>query len=90
MSKAAKRSLLILIILLLATLGFAAFSIFEKQKIEEDKSRVEQELIEAHNRFQEKETGYIRDAQALNGELKKANDEKSQLTKRIKQVEDQA
>ncbi|MCK5013411.1 MAG: hypothetical protein KAS66_06300 [Candidatus Omnitrophica bacterium] len=90
MSKAAKRSLLVLIILLLATLGFAAFSVFEKQELEKAKFSVEQELVETKDRFQTKETRYIQDAQKLDNELKKANDKKTQLTKRIKEVEDQA
>ena len=90
MSKAAKRSLFILIILLLATLGFAALSVFEKQDMEEDKLRVEQELVETHNRFNEKEKTYIQDAQKLKGALQKLNNEKSQLTQKIKAVEEQA
>ncbi len=90
MSKAAKRSLLILIILLLATLGFAAFSVFEKQATEKERARIEGELIEAHDLFQKKESKFVKDAQRLKGELKQANNDKNALTKKIKAVEDQA
>jgi chromosome segregation ATPase len=90
MSKAAKRSLLILIVLLLATLGFAALSVIEKQAVEEEKQRVEQELVETNNQFMAKEKKYIQDRKKLNSSLEKANGEKSALTKKIKKVEEQA
>ncbi len=90
MSKAAKRSLLILIILLLATLGFAALSVFEKQEVERAKVEVEKELVAANKRFREKEKKYIGDAQKLKQEIEKAQDEKSELTRKVKKVEAEA
>ncbi|MBN1869283.1 MAG: hypothetical protein JW847_01730 [Candidatus Omnitrophica bacterium] len=90
MSKAAKRSLLILIVLLLATLGFAAFSVFEKQTVEKEKLRIQQELDETVSQFLEKERKYIQDVQELNNNLTAASEEKARLEEQRRTAEAQA
>jgi len=90
MSKAAKRSLYVLIVLLLVTFGLAAFSVFEKQKVEEEKAIVEQELVEARTRFQKREKKYIQDARKLQDEIQKTNSEKNRLTEKINAAEKRA
>jgi len=87
MSKAAKRSILILIILLIATLGLAAFFVMEMQKLEGDKDRVEQEFAQAQDMFQQKEKGFLQERKKLTDDAQKANDEKVLLGKKIKQIE---
>ncbi len=87
MSKAAKRSLLILIVLLLATLGFAAFTIIEKQNVEEEKGIVEEKFAQARNDFRNKEKKYVQDAKNLDSDLKAVYAQKDDLTKKIKKIE---
>ena len=50
MSKAAKQSIIILMALLLVSLGFAGYTLFEKQKLEEDKAVLQGELDQAMTR----------------------------------------
>ncbi|HQP10175.1 MAG TPA: hypothetical protein PKV41_02185 [Candidatus Omnitrophota bacterium] len=90
MSKAAKRSLLILIVLLLLALGFAAFTVIEKQNVEAQKAMVEREFARAQDDFLAKEKKHIQEAQQLNSALSAANSEKDQLTKKIAEVEEKA
>jgi chromosome segregation ATPase len=90
MSKAAKRSLLILIVLLLFALGFAAITVLEKQKVEEEKAMVEREYAQAQDQFQASEQKHLQNEQQLNSALKSANDERSALSQRIKDVEKDA
>lgn len=90
MSKAAKRSLLILVVLLLATLGFAAFSVLEKQKVEQESLRVQAELEEANKQFMQTEKKYIQGLKSVKEELTKAQKEQSKLENELKAMEVQA
>ena len=87
MSKAAKRSLMILIVLLLAALGFAAVTVIEKQNIEAEKSMLENKFAQAQDQFQMKEKQYLQDARKLNDALKTAENEKTTLNTRIKEIQ---
>lgn len=90
MSKAAKRSLLILIILLLATLGFATFTVIEKQAAENEVAMISEELEDTRDKFVLKEKKYVQDANKLATDLKTAGEEKNKLAKKIETVTKQA
>lgn len=90
MSKAAKRSIVILIALLILTLAFAVINELNAQKVAREKIQIEQELAQTRDQFQQRETKYIQDAQSLNISLKQAADEKVQLAQKIQQAEQRA
>lgn len=88
MSKAAKQSIFILIILVLGSLGFAGYTIFEKQKVEKAKASLQSSLKKAKAK-DKKQTAQIEE---LETELEQSNEEKSKLQTKIdnaeKQIED--
>lgn len=90
MSKAAKRSLFILMALLVATLGFAAVSFFNLQKTEQEKAAVEQDLADARNQLHLREKQYAQNTAKLEDEIKKGNSEKARLADKIKETEREA
>ena len=85
MSKAAKQSIFILIFLLVGSLGFAGYSIFEKQKLEQVKGALERQL----NESQDREKKSFNESTSLKDQLKKIEDEKNELESRAKKAEKQ-
>lgn len=83
MSKAAKQSIFILIFLLLGSLGFTGYIVFEKQKVAEEKAFVENQLLVSEQKEREQSA---RVAQ-LNTQLKQAQDEKQQTEFRLRQAQ---
>jgi len=79
MSKAAKHSILILIVLLVASLGYAGYTTFEKQKVEKAKLTLEGELKKTQSKSK-KQAGQIK---TLKGDLGKAQTEKQDLSKKL-------
>ncbi len=88
MSKAAKRSLLILIVILLVTLVFAGITVIGKQNVEAEKVLLEKKLTKTQDQFLAKEKKYVQDAQKLNTALKSAEEEKASLGRKVKKVEE--
>ncbi|VAX35298.1 hypothetical protein MNBD_UNCLBAC01-1759 [hydrothermal vent metagenome] len=90
MSKAAKQSVVILVILLVASLGFAGYMVFEKQKLEKVKVRVEVQLKDT----QKKEDELFKETRVLKGKIKnleqdkvKLSGEKTKLSGKLRDVE---
>lgn len=75
MSNAAKQSLIILIVLLVGSFGFAGYSLLEKQKIEKQKVELENELKTAKAR----EEKFSADAKNYDAQVKKVEEEKAKL-----------
>lgn len=82
MSKAAKQGIILLIVLLVASLGFAGYVVIEKQKIES-------ELTGQIRQAQEKEKTLNFENSKLSNELKKTGDDKFSLEKKVKNAEKQ-
>lgn len=83
MSKAAKHSILILIILLAAGLGFAGYTLLEKQKIEQQKVSLEHELQAS----QDREKKSLGEMKGLNDRLAQEAGEKSKFKNTITGLE---
>lgn len=83
MSKAAKHSILILIILLAAGLGFAGYTLLEKQKIEQQKISLEQELQAS----QDREKKSLGEMKGLKDQLAQETGEKSKFKDTITGLE---
>jgi len=84
MSKAAKQIILILIILVVAALGFAGFIASQKQSIEDAKVALEAEL----DRSQQREGDYIEDAKKLKAEIKEIAQAKAALEEELSKFAD--
>jgi len=80
MSKAAKQSIFILIFLLLASLGFAGYTLFEKQKVGEEKAMVEGQLKDSQEREKKNVVKITELEKDLQYAEKKINDVEGQLT----------
>jgi chromosome segregation ATPase len=80
MSKAAKQSIFILMFLLLGSLGFTGYIVFEKQKVAEEKVFIENQLRVSEEKEREQSS---RVAQ-LNTQLKQIQDEKQQIESRLR------
>lgn len=83
MSKAAKQSIFILIILLSAGLGFAGFTLLEKQKIEEQKVSLERELQASRDR-EKKNLGELK---TMEDQLELVQGEKTKFEQAIADLE---
>ena len=79
MSKAAKRSLFILIFLLVVSLGFAAYIVLEKGKLEKEVAFLNGELDQSQKR-EKKAAAQIKQ---LDGEIKDLNTQKAGLQKEL-------
>lgn len=79
MSKAAKQGILILIVLLAVSLGFAGLTLMEKQKIEQQKNALEAQLQESQGR----EKSGLAEVQKLKEYLTREGEEKSKFQKEI-------
>ncbi|MCA9400413.1 MAG: hypothetical protein KC713_02210 [Candidatus Omnitrophica bacterium] len=79
MSKATKQSIFILIFLLLCSLGFAGFTVFEKQKLTDEKTQVQQQLEQAEQRERKK----IVEVQKLKEEVQALETQKTKLEQDI-------
>src|SRR5687768_7773816 len=88
MSKAAKQSIFILIGLLLVSLGFAGYTLMQKQELEEAKAVVEGELQQSGDR-EKKQIVQIKQLETEKGTLTKDLQEANDLTDELrKQVQD--
>ncbi len=83
MSKAAKQSILILIVLLAVALGFCGISIVGKQKAEQEKIAVQNDLQKSQSQFQ-KQTSEIG---VLKQQIAQEQGEKENLQKTVKEKE---
>ncbi len=83
MSKAAKQSIFILIILLAGGLLFAGYTLLEKQKIEQQKTSLERELQAA----QDREKKSLGEMKGLKDQLAREAGEKSKFTNTITGLE---
>jgi len=83
MSKAAKQSLFILIFLLVLSLGFGFVTLSGKQKVEKENVSLNGQLEKSNSR-EKKNIGQIKE---LQGEVKKANSEKSSFQKKLQSTE---
>jgi len=79
MSKAVKLSFAILILLLLFSLGFAGYTLLQKQKIEQEKSNLQNEI----NASKTRESKYILDNKKIEEQLKKVEEEKSKIEQEL-------
>lgn len=75
MSKAAKQSIFILILLIVGVLGFAGYTLFEKQKVEDAKVLVEEELEQTEMR----EAKQMKQVKELGKEVETLKAEKTEL-----------
>ncbi len=87
MSKAAKKSIFILIALLVAALGFAGVSFFDLQDTKTKKGQVEQELSRVQDQFTRKQKENIARTKKLQAEIDKARSAKNEIDKKIKKIE---
>jgi chromosome segregation ATPase len=85
LSKGAKQSILILIVLFLGVLGFAAYTVFEKQKVEKEKTQLSADLTQSEDRGKK----YIVQIKDLQDQITKREQENSELNKRAKLAEQQ-
>lgn len=83
MSNAAKQSLIILIVLLIGSFGFAGYSLLEKQKIEKQKVELENEMKTGKAR----EEKLIADAKNFEAQVKKVEEEKAKLQEELASVD---
>jgi len=90
MSKAAKKGIVVLMVLLVAVLGFAAYTFMTLKNTEDAKMRIELELADERERFKQKEAINAKNTAKLNGELVKVNDEKTAALVKIKETENKA
>ncbi len=79
MSKAAKQSIFILIFLIIGVLAFAGYTLVEKQKVEDSKILVEQELEDSEMRTHVK----IQEIKKLNDDIQVLEKEKNNLEKTL-------
>lgn len=87
MSKAAKKSVYILMVLLVVALGFA-FVIFDKLKTsDENLMATAHELSNVQNELQIREQKYNTEIKGFQDALDEANDEKSDLIEKIQEVQ---
>lgn len=89
MSKSTKLSIFLLIGILLASLGFAAYLVTEKQKLEQSNSQLSLELQQAQDREKQKIVQVQKLEADLTKQIEKAKDEREQLTKKVKEAEGQ-
>jgi chromosome segregation ATPase len=85
LSKGAKQSILILIVLFLGVLGFAAYTVFEKQKVEKEKTLLSADLTKSQESLQK----YAVQVKDLQDQITKREQENSELNKRAKLAEGQ-
>jgi chromosome segregation ATPase len=83
MSKAAKTSIYILILLLAGGLGFAGYTLLEKQKVEQQKASLERELQAS----QDREKKNLGEMKGLKDQLAQEAGEKSKFTNTITGLE---
>ena len=86
MSKAAKQSIFILIFLLAGCLGFAGYTLLEKQKIEQQKISLESELQAS----QDREKKSLGEMKGLKDQLAQETGEKSKFKNTITGLEKRA
>lgn len=86
MSKAAKQSIFILIVLLLASLGFAGYTLVEKQKVEQAKASAEQQLSSARSTNKKLEG----DLKTVQTQLSQAVSARTELESRLKDAQSKA
>ena len=87
MSKAAKKSVYILMVLLVAALGFAYVTFSNLEDANDDLQEVEASFVNAQNEFRTKETGYKKEIQEIKNVLDKTSSEKTNLTARVEEIE---
>ncbi len=76
MSKAAKKSIFILIFLLVCSLGFAFYTVIEKQKLEQVKNNLKSELVQTQGKVKK----YARESKALKGQVQQLDSERLKLS----------
>lgn len=90
MSKAAKQSIFILILLLIGSLCYTGFSILEKQKLEREKKVLQQQLKESQEQ-EKKSTGRVQGLEdsikGFEDRIKGYEEEKAQRTQKIQDLE---
>lgn len=87
MSKAAKKSVYVLMALLIAALGFAYVMYREYEEAEEEMVELEQELSDVHNELQAREREYDTEVKGFQNALDEVNDEKDDLMAEIEEIE---
>jgi chromosome segregation ATPase len=90
MSKAAKKSVYILMALLVAALGFAYVTFTDLQEKTDSLDAVEKELTSAQNQFQAKEQKNMEAVKELKSTIEKLGNENNGLSEKVKEVELQA
>jgi len=90
MSKAAKKSLIILMVLLIAALGFAIFSFLKYQQTQEEKARLAMEYSDARDKFEAKEAMHIKTTKQLRDDISQVTVEKDKMVAKVKEVEEMA
>lgn len=86
MSKAAKQSIIILVVLLVGCLGFAAFSMLDSQKAKDESARLSQELGQS----QDREKKALNDVKSLKDELERLGSEREKLNDKVRKAEKNA
>lgn len=86
MSKAAKQSIILLIVLLLACLGFAGYTYWQKDQLDKEKQSVENLLTQTEEREQKKS----QQVKQLQEQLQKIEDEKTSLLGKVQAAEKKA
>lgn len=90
MSKAAKLSVLILTVLLVATLGFAIFTYMNLQQTSGDLETVEQKLDKTTADLQSQQKLHITKANELKGQISRAKEENDEYIQKIKKITQEA
>lgn len=83
MSQSAKQLIIILVVLLLASLGAAGYFVFEKQKVDDQKASLENQVKD----LKSKEKQLNEQIQKFKNDLGQAEEAKGQLQKRVEKAE---
>ncbi len=85
MSNSAKKSIIVLFVLLFACLSAAGYYFMQNQKVEKDKAQLEGQV----QKFADKEKTYLVEAKQLKDKLKSSDDARADLERRAKTAEKQ-
>ena len=90
MSKAAKKSFYIIVVLLVAALGFAYVTFTDLKSAKDELIVAKQQFSDARNNLQAKKQEHLKVTQGLKAKIEKVNDEKTDLLTQIDRVTSEA
>ena len=90
MSKAVKKSVYLLMVLLIAALGFAFMTYMNLEDTKENLSEVEKRFVDSQNEFQTKERKNLAAVKEFENTIDSMTNEKTNLLAKIDEIEEQA